>query len=64
MNGATRTDIAAPTGGTSTELAAGFTFAVGQATGLHGEIGRRWASGGSARVKSSVNGSIRLQVKR
>ena len=62
-NGVTATDIAAPTGGTSTELAGGFTLALGESTSLYGEIGKLWASGGNARVKSSVNGSIGVRVK-
>jgi outer membrane autotransporter protein len=62
-NGATTTDIAAPTGGTSTELAGGFTLALGESTSLYGEIGKLWASGGNAKVKSSVNGSIGVRVK-
>ncbi|WP_369662741.1 autotransporter outer membrane beta-barrel domain-containing protein [Variovorax sp. V15] len=63
VNGATTTDIAAPTGGTSTELAGGFTLALGESTSLYGEIGKLWASGGNARVKSSINGSVGVRVK-
>ncbi|MDH6590499.1 outer membrane autotransporter protein [Variovorax sp. TBS-050B] len=63
VNGATSTDIVAPTGGTSTELAGGFTLALGPTTSLYGEIGGRWASGGKARVGSSVNGSLGMRVK-
>jgi fibronectin-binding autotransporter adhesin len=63
LNGATRTDIAAPTGGTSTELAGGFTLALGQTTSLYGEIGKLWSSGGDAKVKSSINGSLGVRVK-
>ena len=63
VNGATTTDIAAPTGGTSTELASGFTWAVSRSTSLYGELGKLWASGGNARVKSSVNGSVGVRVK-
>jgi fibronectin-binding autotransporter adhesin len=63
VNGATRTDIAAPTGGTSTELAGGFTLALGQTTSLYGEIGKLWSSGGDAKVKSSINGSLGVRVK-
>jgi outer membrane autotransporter protein len=63
VNGATTTDISAPTGGTSTELAGGFTLALGQSTSLYGEIGKLWASGGDAKVKSSINGSIGVRVK-
>jgi subtilase-type serine protease len=63
VNGASRTDIAAPTGGTSTELAGGFTLALGSSTTLYGELGKLWASGGNAKVKSSVNGSVGVRVK-
>jgi len=63
VNGATATDILAPTGGTSTELAGGFTLALGGSTSLYGEIGKLWASGGNAKVRSSVNGSIGMRVK-
>jgi outer membrane autotransporter protein len=63
VNGATTTDISAPTGGTSTELAGGFTLALGQTTSLYGEIGKLWASGGNAKVKSSINGSLGVRVK-
>ena len=63
VNGATTTDIAAPTGGTSTELAGGFTLALGESTSLYGEIGKLWASGGNAKVRSSINGSVGVRVK-
>ncbi|MDH6591833.1 outer membrane autotransporter protein [Variovorax sp. TBS-050B] len=63
VNGATTTGIAAPTGGTSTELAGGFTLALGQSTSLYGEIGKLWASGGDAKVRSSINGSVGVRMK-
>ncbi|MDM0010183.1 autotransporter-associated beta strand repeat-containing protein [Variovorax sp. J22G73] len=63
VNGATNTDIAAPTGGTSSELAGGFTLALSPSTSLYGELGKLWASGGNAKVKSSVNGSLGVRVK-
>jgi outer membrane autotransporter protein len=63
VNGATTTDVAAPTGGTSTELAGGFTLALSQSTSLYGEIGKLWSSGGNAKVKSSINGSLGVRVK-
>ncbi|MBD9665368.1 autotransporter outer membrane beta-barrel domain-containing protein [Variovorax sp. VRV01] len=63
VNGATRTDIVAPTGGTSTELAGGFTLALGSATSLYGEVGKLWSSGGDAKVKSSVNASLGVRMK-
>jgi len=63
VNGATTTDIAAPTAGTSSALAGGFTLALSQSTSLYGEPGKLWASGGNAKVKSSVNGSLGVRVK-
>ncbi|MET3497437.1 autotransporter outer membrane beta-barrel domain-containing protein [Variovorax boronicumulans] len=63
VNGATTTDIAAPTGGTSTELAGGFTLSLSESTSLYGEVGKLWASGGNAKVKSSINGSLGVRVK-
>jgi len=62
VNGATRTGIAASIGGTSTELAGGFTLALSQSTSLYGEIGKLWSSGGDAKVKSSINGSLGVRV--
>ncbi|MBB3642353.1 hypothetical protein FHY06_005486, partial [Variovorax sp. BK613] len=29
----------------------------------YGEIGKLWASGGDARVKGSINGSVGVRVK-
>ncbi|SFQ70890.1 outer membrane autotransporter barrel domain-containing protein [Variovorax sp. OK605] len=63
VNGATTTDIAAPTGGTSSELAGGFTLALSPSTSLYGELGKLWASGGNAKVKGSVNGSLGVRVR-
>ncbi|MEJ1162049.1 autotransporter outer membrane beta-barrel domain-containing protein, partial [Variovorax sp. CCNWLW186] len=63
VNGATRTDIASSTGGTSTELAGGFTLALGDRTSVYGEVGKLWASGGDTRVKSSINASVGVRVK-
>ncbi|MET3375261.1 outer membrane autotransporter protein [Variovorax boronicumulans] len=63
VNGATTTDIVAPTSGTSTELAGGFTLALSQATSLYGEVGKLWSSGGDAKVKSAINGSLGVRVK-
>jgi outer membrane autotransporter protein len=63
VNGATETDILAPTGGTSTELAGGFTLALSQTTSLYGEVGKLWSSGGDAKVKSGINGSLGVRVK-
>ncbi|RZL60821.1 MAG: autotransporter outer membrane beta-barrel domain-containing protein [Variovorax sp.] len=60
---AATTAIASGTGGTSTELAAGATLALGARTSLYGEIGKLWASGGEARVASSVQGSVGVRVR-
>ncbi|MBO9512573.1 MAG: autotransporter outer membrane beta-barrel domain-containing protein [Variovorax sp.] len=63
VNGSFVTDIAAPIGGTSTELAGGFTLTVGTSTSVYGEIGRRWSAGGDAKVEASVNGSVGVRVR-
>ncbi len=63
VNGATTTNIAAPIGGTSTELAGGFTLALNPSTSLYGEVGKLWSSGGDAKVKSGINGSLGVRVK-
>ncbi|MBU1357483.1 MAG: autotransporter domain-containing protein, partial [Gammaproteobacteria bacterium] len=57
------TDIASAAGGSSTELAAGMTLALGERTSVYAESGKLWASGGDARVKSGVQGSVGLRVK-
>ncbi|RZL92599.1 MAG: autotransporter domain-containing protein, partial [Variovorax sp.] len=57
------TDILTRTGGTSSELAAGATLALGPTTSLYGEIGKLWASGGNTRVKSGVSGSVGVKVR-
>ncbi|MBU2285857.1 MAG: autotransporter outer membrane beta-barrel domain-containing protein, partial [Gammaproteobacteria bacterium] len=57
------TDIASAAGGSSTELAAGMTLALGERTSVYAEAGKLWASGGDARVKSGVQGSVGLRVK-
>ncbi|MGJ7530164.1 autotransporter outer membrane beta-barrel domain-containing protein [Variovorax sp. GB1P17] len=62
-SGASVTDISAPVGGTSTELAGGFTLALSQTTSLYGEVGKLWSSGGNAKVKSGINGSLGVRVK-
>jgi outer membrane autotransporter protein len=61
-NGAITTDIATRTGGTSTELAGGFTLALSPSTSLYGEVGKLWSSGGNAKVKSGINASIGVRV--
>lgn len=56
------TDIVTRTGGTSSELAAGATWAVTPAASLYGELGKLWASSGGARNKSGVDGSLGVKV--
>lgn len=63
VNGTTSTDIAAPIGGTSTELAGGFTLTLNQSTSLYGEVGKLWSSGGDTKVRSGINGSLGVRVK-
>lgn len=57
------TAIASRTGFTSTELAAGFTLALSPAASVYGEVGKLYSTGGDARVKSSVQGSLGLRVR-
>ena len=57
------TDIATRTGGTSIELAAGATLRLTPGMSLYGEVGKLWASGGGARVKSGLNASVGLKVR-
>ncbi|MGJ7603193.1 autotransporter-associated beta strand repeat-containing protein [Variovorax sp. LT1R20] len=63
VNPAAITPVGAPIGGTSTELAAGFTLSVSQRTSIYGELGKQWASGGDARVGSSINAAAGVRVK-
>ncbi|MBU1441622.1 MAG: autotransporter-associated beta strand repeat-containing protein [Gammaproteobacteria bacterium] len=56
-------DIATRNGGTSSELAAGATLALNERISVYGEVGKLWASGGSAKVASSVQGSLGVRVK-
>jgi len=56
------TDIASRTGGTSSELAAGATWALSQTTSLYGELGKMWDLGGDARTSSGVSGSVGVKV--
>ncbi|MDR7376728.1 outer membrane autotransporter protein [Rhodoferax ferrireducens] len=60
---AATTDITSRTGSTVSELAGGFTLALSQSTSIYSEIGKQWASGGDAKVKSAVQGSLGLRVK-
>jgi len=57
------TSIGSRTGGTSAELAAGFTLALSASTSAYGELGRLWALGGAARVGSTMQGSLGLKVR-
>lgn len=57
------TDITGRTGSTFSELAGGLTLALNQTTSVYGEVGKLWASGGDAKVKSSVQGSLGLRMK-
>ncbi|KIQ19098.1 hypothetical protein RT97_28870 [Variovorax paradoxus] len=57
------TAIRSETGSTSTEVAGGVTLAVGERTAIYGELGKLWASGGAARVKSSLNASVGVRVR-
>ncbi|MBJ2156549.1 autotransporter outer membrane beta-barrel domain-containing protein [Variovorax sp. IB41] len=63
VNPAAITPVGAPIGGTSTELAAGFTLSVSQRTSLYGELGKQWAASGDARVGSSINAAAGVRVK-
>ena len=49
-------------GYTSGQVAGGFTLAV-TPTSVYGEVGRVFSIGGDARVKSSVQGSVVLQIR-
>jgi outer membrane autotransporter protein len=57
------TDIATQIGGTSAELAAGGTLTLSQVTTLYGELGKLWAVGGDARVRSSLQASLGVRVR-
>jgi outer membrane autotransporter protein len=56
-------DITSRIGSTVSELAGGLTLALNQTTSIYGEIGKLWASGGDAKVKSTVQGSLGLRMK-
>ncbi|MDN4587396.1 autotransporter outer membrane beta-barrel domain-containing protein [Xenophilus aerolatus] len=60
---AASTPILTRTGGTSSEVALGATWQLSQSTSLYGELGKLWASGGDARTKSGVNGSLGVKVR-
>jgi fibronectin-binding autotransporter adhesin len=57
------TAIRSETGSSSTEVAGGVTLALGDRTAIYGELGKLWASGGPARIKSSVNASVGVRVR-
>ena len=59
---AASTDIVSRTGGTSSELALGATWQLGQATSLYGELGKLWDLSGDARTSSGVSGSVGVKV--
>jgi outer membrane autotransporter protein len=56
------TQIGSAAGYTSTEVAVGMTLALSPTTSLYGEVGQLFNSGGDARVKSSVQGSLGLRI--
>ncbi|CAN7219769.1 MULTISPECIES: autotransporter outer membrane beta-barrel domain-containing protein [unclassified Variovorax] len=60
---AATTRIASAAGYSSGEVAGGFTLAVTPATSVYGEVGRVFALGGEARVKSSVQGSVGVKLR-
>lgn len=54
--------ISTASGYTSTEVGGGFSLALTAATMIYGEVSRVFSSGGDARVKSSVQGSLGARV--
>lgn len=60
---AATTDIATRTGGSWGEVAGGATLALNSTWSVYGEIGRLFALGGDARVKSGVQGSLGLKAR-
>ncbi|WP_146039311.1 MULTISPECIES: autotransporter outer membrane beta-barrel domain-containing protein, partial [unclassified Variovorax] len=63
INPAASTAIASSRGGTSTELAAGFTLRLSESTSLYGEVGKLWDSGGDTHVKSQLDASAGLRMR-
>jgi outer membrane autotransporter protein len=57
------TGFASASGYSAAELAGGFTLALTPAASLYGELGRVFAIGGDARVKSSAQGSIGVKLR-
>lgn len=60
---ASHTGIDTRAGGRSTELAVGATLAVSARSSVYGELGQLWASGGNARTKSGLGGSVGVQLQ-
>jgi outer membrane autotransporter protein len=54
--------VSTASGYTSTEVAGGFSLTLTAATMIYGEVSRLFSSGGDARVKSSVQGSLGVRV--
>ncbi|GAA4333690.1 hypothetical protein GCM10023165_08990 [Variovorax defluvii] len=57
------TRVASGNGYGAAELAGGFTLALSPAVSMYGELGRVFAVGGEARVKSSAQGSVGLKLR-
>ncbi|WP_447892923.1 autotransporter family protein [Pseudomonas marginalis] len=62
INGNTTTDISAPTGGSSSELAAGVTLPLMASASLYFEVGKAWSLGGGGEERSTFNGSIGVRM--
>lgn len=60
---AASTDIASGASGTSAELAGGFSWRLGPAVSVYGELGRRFALGGNLRSRASVQASAGINVR-
>ena len=60
---AATTDIATRTGGTWAEVAAGAVLALGPAWRVYAEAGQRVATGGDARVKGGLQGSLGVRAR-
>ncbi|MCY1220273.1 outer membrane autotransporter barrel domain protein [compost metagenome] len=60
---AARTDIASGASGSSAELAGGFSWRIGPAVSVYGELGRRFALGGGLRSRASVQAGAGINVR-
>ncbi len=60
---AASTDIASGASGTAAELAGGFSWRLGPAVSVYGELGRRFALGGNLRSRASVQASAGINVR-